>query len=133
MNDKYNKIININYVKSDKHPHMSLKQRASQFMPFSALTGFDESISEKNRITFKKRILSVDEKNLINNKLLYLKTNLDKQINIIYFTKDKFKSGGEYKEKTGYIKMIDDLNKTIKLKDKTIINFIDIFDIKILK
>lgn len=131
MTDKYDKIMNISYKKSIKHPHMTLKQRASQFMPFSALTGYNESIIEKSRLTFKKRILSVDEKNIINNKLNYLKDNLDKQINIIYFVKDKFKNGGEYKEKTGYIKVIDDVDKLIKFKDKTIINFIDIFDIKI--
>ncbi len=133
MNDKYNEIIKVKYIKSTKHPHMTLKQRSSQFMPFSALTGYNESIIEKSRITDKKRILSIDEKNIINNKLNYLTDNLDKQISVIYFVKDIIKNGGEYLEKTGYIKVIDSINKIIKFKDKTIINFIDIFDIKIIE
>lgn len=44
--DNYEDIINISYHKSDKHPHMSMKDRAAQFSPFAALTGYDEEVKK---------------------------------------------------------------------------------------
>lgn len=42
--DTYEDIINKPYKKSNRHPHMSKKDRAAQFAPFSALKGYDEAI-----------------------------------------------------------------------------------------
>ncbi|MEE1262261.1 hypothetical protein [Ruminococcus sp.] len=48
MNDKQNArivyadIINLPHFQSQKRPHMSLYDRAAQFAPFAALTGFDD-------------------------------------------------------------------------------------------
>lgn len=47
---KYDDIINLPHHKSEKHPHMDLYDRAAQFSPFAALTGFDEAIEETGRI-----------------------------------------------------------------------------------
>ena len=47
---EYDDIINLPYQKSTKHPHMDLYDRAAQFSPFAALTGFEDAIEETGRI-----------------------------------------------------------------------------------
>ena len=47
----YDDIINLPHHQSRKHPHMSRHQRAAQFMPFAALTGYNQVIEQ----TAKKR------------------------------------------------------------------------------
>ena len=42
--DKYSDIIDLPHHRSEKHPAMPLSDRAAQFAPFAALTGFDEKI-----------------------------------------------------------------------------------------
>ena len=39
----YDDIINLPHHQSRKHPHMSRHQRAAQFMPFAALTGYNQT------------------------------------------------------------------------------------------
>ena len=43
MND-YSDIINLPHHVSNKHNHMSMSERAAQFSPFAALTGYEEAI-----------------------------------------------------------------------------------------
>ena len=45
MND-HSDIIDHPHYRSKVHPHMSMTNRAAQFSPFAALTGFDEAIEE---------------------------------------------------------------------------------------
>ena len=42
--EKYSDIINMPHHRSKKHKPMPLSDRAAQFAPFAALTGFDEKI-----------------------------------------------------------------------------------------
>ncbi len=44
--DNYEDIINLPHPVSKKHPQMSMMQRAAQFAPFAALTGYDAAINE---------------------------------------------------------------------------------------
>lgn len=45
----YDDIINLPHHVSKNHPRMSLYQRAAQFAPFSALSGYDDAIREAQR------------------------------------------------------------------------------------
>ena len=47
----YADIIDLPRPRSRKHPPMSLYDRAAQFAPFAALSGFDEMIREEARRT----------------------------------------------------------------------------------
>ena len=47
--DSYEDIINLPHPVSKKHPQMSMVQRAAQFAPFAALTGYDAAINEAAR------------------------------------------------------------------------------------
>ena len=93
---KYDEIINLPHYEPKYHKRMSKSQRAAQFSPFSALTGYDEMVKEIERLTKDKIIISDDEINVINEKLNYLIQNkmLDSYVSITYFVKDLKKDGG---------------------------------------
>lgn len=44
--DRYDDIINLPHHRSCTRPHMSMHNRAAQFMPFAALTGYDDIIKQ---------------------------------------------------------------------------------------
>ena len=130
MSDKYDDIINLPYEKSKTHPHMSNSDRAAQFAPFAALTGYEELIKETARVTEKKILISSEKKLDISNKLEYissLKEN-DVDITIIFFVKDKTKSGGKYVEETTKKIKVDTYHKTIRF-NSSVVKIDDIFDV----
>lgn len=115
-----------------KYPKMTMSDRAAQFAPFAALTGHKEAILEQQRTTQTKRILSNEEKLEINEKIIEL-MNLKSKCRIIYFEKDKTKSGGQYMESVLSFKRIDELNKVLYFKENIQIQIDDIVDIEVLE
>ena len=49
MMEKYADIINLPHPTSKRHPRMSMLDRAAQFAPFAALTGFGDVIDDTSR------------------------------------------------------------------------------------
>ena len=117
---------------TSKYPKMSMSDRAAQFAPFAALTGHKEAILEQQRTTQTKRILSNEEKLEINEKIIEL-MNLKSKCRIIYFEKDKTKSGGKYLNRVLSFKRIDELNKVLYFKENIQIQIDDIVDIEVLE
>ena len=115
-----------------KYPKMSMSDRAAQFAPFAALTGHKEAILEQQRITQTKRILSNEEKLEINEKIVEM-VKLKSKCRIIYFEKDRTKSGGQYMESVLSFKRIDELNKVLYFKENIQIQIDDIVDIEVLE
>lgn len=128
----YSDIIGLEHYEPKNHKRMSMYARAAQFAPFAALTGYEEEIEEEGRLTNRKVELSEYEKNILDNKVNYLKDNLNSKVKIIYFIKDLKKEGGSYNEITTNIKIIDSVNKYIKLKNNDIIDIENIYDIVII-
>lgn len=128
---KYDDIINLSHHISSKHPRLSMEQRAAQFAPFAALTGYGDSIKETIRLTEDRIELNEEEKENINIKLKDLKKKISTmpQVTITYFLPDIKKSGGKYITKTGKVKKIDEYKKTILLEDKTAIFIKEIIEI----
>ena len=106
---KYSDIINLPHHVSSKHPHLSREQKAAQFAPFAALTGFEDDISETARLTDKRIEIDDGLKEIISNKLNLIKLNIkNKPIVIItYFINDLKKSGGKYIDIEGMVKKIN--------------------------
>ena len=127
---KYDDIINLKRPES-RHMPMSITNRAAQFAPFSALTGYDEAIKETSRVTSEKHELSDGKIEIINNKLNYIKRNNIKRVKITYFVKDKLKSGGEYITEELEIKKIDIYNEKLVCL-KLNISFDDILEIDLI-
>ncbi len=72
MSDNYEDIINLPHHVSSTHPHMSVSDRAAQFAPFAALTGYGDVIKETARQTDTEPELSDDEKEKLNDKLVLI-------------------------------------------------------------
>ena len=127
---KYDDIINLEHYVSKKRAPMSMENRAAQFAPFSALTGYSAAVKEKARLTENKKKLTDEEVEIINNKLNMCINHLDNEVIITYFVKDIKKSGGKYLKYRGFIKKIDIYNRRLILDNKTNILFDDILDIE---
>ena len=129
--NNYNDIINLPHHVSVKHPRLSKEQRAVQFAPFAALTGYGDDIKETARITEDRIEIDEEEKKKIDNKILELKNKINDKpkVTITFFIPDTKKSGGEYVTIIGNLKRIDEYNKLLILEDKKKISIKDIIEI----
>ncbi len=129
---KYDDIINIEYPTAKTRKRMTMSDRAAQFSPFAALTGYDEAIEETARLTDPKTMLSEDEQNEIGEKLAYLKDNIARKpvARIVFFVPDGLKSGGRYVTTEGKVKKIREFEKKILLSGGEEIAFDDILFIE---
>lgn len=127
---KYDDIINLLRPVSKKNK-MTLEQRSAQFVPFAALTGYDEKIKETSRLTSEKIELDDELKLELDTKLQLIKKEISNKpkITINYFVPDQKKNGGSYKMVTGKIKRIDKYKKVIVLENDLEIEISDIIDI----
>ena len=73
INDDYSDIINLEHHVSSKHEKMSISNRAFQFAPFAALTGYSDAIDETVRTTDEMLIIDDNLKCIIDQKLNYIK------------------------------------------------------------
>ena len=67
--NKYDHIINLPHYVSEKRPRMPMIDRAAQFAPFAALTGYDDAVKETGRLTDDATELPEYVKANINDKL----------------------------------------------------------------
>ena len=118
MSGKYDDIINLPHHTSPRHPRMSMRDRAAQFAPFSALTGYEDVVDETARLTDGKIILTEDAKALLDFKQRLLLERIDTrpEITVTYFVKDGKKSGGSYQTVRGRLLRIDSVEKTLVLE-----------------
>ena len=79
----YSDIINHKAHVSSRHPRMSIEDRAAQFSPFAALSGYEETIEEAGRVEEMKTILGEDAINELNAKIDNLKKG--NHVSISYF------------------------------------------------
>lgn len=113
----YADILSLPHHKAADRPHMSLYDRAAQFSPFAALTGFDGVIAETGRMTERKVELSENEKILLDQKLTLIDDVIHDghhpEVTLVYFVPDALKDGGEYQEFTGAVRQIDTIERKV--------------------
>ena len=116
---KYDDIINLPNPTPTCRPRMSALDRAAQFAPFAALTGYEAVVAEAARLTDDRLELSEDMKIILNDKMQMIVDNLDKEpfVTIRYFVPDKRKAGGAYVETSGIVKEIDEYERCIVMTD----------------
>ena len=128
----FDDIINLPHHVSATRPQMSMLDRAAQFSPFAALTGYDDAIKETGRLTDEKIEMDEDRKAALDMKQAYLIEMIDEQpeISITYFLPDAKKSGGAYVTVTGNLKRFDEYERLLILTDGKKIPMDDIADIE---
>lgn len=133
MNDvrRYNDIINLPHHRSKYHTPMSAHDRAAQFSPFAALTGYDGAIRETARLTNKRMELDEAAKTVLDEKLRIIQELLNSQpeIEITYFQPDERKSGGAYVSSVGVVKKIDKYQRSVVMQNGTRIPIEEIIEI----
>ena len=120
---KYDDIITLPHPVSQRRAGMPIADRAAQFAPFAALTGYDGVIAETGRQTDAQIELDECEREMLNEKLLYLRSRLESQPQaaVTWFCPDAQKAGGAYVTSAGHLKRMDPVARTLLFTDGTVI------------
>ena len=116
---------------------MSMHDRAAQFSPFAALSGYEEAVEEEARLTEEKILLDEYEKQRIDEKLQKIRDDLQERgkeekprISVTYFLLDQKKAGGAYVTVTGQVKKMDTYKQQLLLTDGSTIPFQEILELE---
>lgn len=98
----YDDMVALPHPKSDRRLPMPMRNRAAQFAPFAALTGYDEAVQEAGRCTEGRIELSEDAAEELNRRLCWVRDHMDEapQITVTWFVPDARKAGGAYRTVT---------------------------------
>lgn len=130
-NTEYSDIIDLPRHVSSKHPQMSMMNRAGQFAPFAALTGFGGIIQESARLTERRIELSESELMALNEKLTMLARNLPAECEVTHFLPDTVKEGGRYVSQRVKVKQILPDQCQIVLDDGQRIDLDNVLDLEV--
>lgn len=127
----YADIVDLPRHVSVRRAPMTRLDRAAQFSPFAALTGFDAAIEETARLTDGCIELSDSAVAALNERLCLLAQRLDQEpeITVTYFEPDRLKSGGSYRSITGTARKLDRVHTRLYMTDGTIVEFEQMYSI----
>lgn len=105
---RYDDIIDLPHHVSATRPHMELSDRAAQFSPFAALTGYESAVREAARLTDQRVELDENAREALDKKLAVLEGQLAERpgVTVTYFVPDERKEGGSYVTVSGRVKRI---------------------------
>lgn len=126
---EYDDIIDLPRPKS-KHEPMPMSDRAAQFSPFAALTGYGDAIDETARLTDARIELSEEERAELDYKQQYLATLDSPTVTVTYFVPDERKTGGAYVTHTGVLKRVDEVERMVVFNDGLRVPLDEVMDIK---
>ena len=133
MNDTYHRnfedIITLPHHISPTRPQMRRIDRAAQFAPFAALTGYDASIQETARLTQPRIELSEDQKAELDRRQELLSATHSPQLQVTYFVPDQRKDGGRYVTHTGTLKRMIPEQRVLLMEDGTVIGLDDVLEL----
>lgn len=129
--NKYDDIIHSPRHVSQKRSPMSNYDRAAQFSPFAALTGYDAVIEETGRLTDTQIELDEGGKALLDEKLQMIREHLSDHpaVRLTVFRPDERKQGGSYETVSGHVKKIDPVTRCIVLTGGEVISIDRIYGI----
>lgn len=120
MTHRYDDIIHLPHPSSAKRPRMPRANRAAQFAPFAALSGYEDTVSETARLT--DRMIEPDEDSLalLNDRLHALAADSSRpEVLFTVFEPDERKEGGAYVEIRGRIRRVDEAARMLMLTDRS--------------
>jgi len=133
MIDRYDDIIRLPHHVSARHPHMPIADRAAQFMPFKALSGYEDDITEETRLTQQRIELTEGEQELLDQQLQLLGERLAEErpeVRVVCFVPDTRKDGGAYQTLRGRVKRLDPVEGVMVFDDGRRVRFADIYSIE---
>lgn len=114
---EYDDIIKLPRPRSSRHAPMAISERAAQFSPFAALTGYEDIVRETARLTEGRIELAEDEKQRLARSLSVLEKLLcaghSAHVTVKYFEPDGRKSGGKYVTVSGELRRIDPVGRKL--------------------
>ena len=116
---KYGDIIDLPHYISKTRPQMSMVDRAAQFSPFAALTGYDAAVQEMARLTDERMELDEGRIAVLDEQIQGIRDRIGKgerpEITVTYFQPDEKKSGGSYVTVVGKVKRVDEYARVIEM------------------
>ncbi len=135
MAGKYDDIIHLNRPVSRKHSPMPMEERAAQFSPFAALTGYEDVISEAARLTAEQVVLDEDAKQELDEKLRLLEAQIaargSAEAQLTWFVPDGLKLGGEYLTRRVTVRRADHSYRLLELADRSVIEIDRILNLRL--
>lgn len=134
MSGKYDDLLGLDRPVSPRHPPMPLAERAAQFLPFAALTGFGDALHETARLTDRRIEPAEDEKAALGARLNELAARLPQEtgVTLTYFLPDPYKEGGSYITLSGTVKKLDEAERVLVLCGGTRIPLDDLTELELL-
>ncbi len=131
---RYDDIINIPHWDPKQHRRMSVQDRAAQFAPFAALTGYDAMVRERARQTDSRSELDEEQILALNEALSTIMARINDQprVAVTWFRKDARKQGGAYQRTEGAVRNVDLAERLIIFKEGGSISMDDVAAISIL-
>lgn len=117
--------------RTEQHPPMPMKNRAAQFAPFAALTGYDDAVRETARLTENRPDISEDRAEMLDRRLRWLQDHPEAEITVTWFVPDARKAGGTCRTRTAQLKRLDTQRKILLLQDGACIPIADVCDLQI--
>ncbi len=123
MTGAYDDIINLPHHVSATRPRMAAIDRAAQFSPFAALTGYDAAIKETARLTDERIELDEYRKDALRERLQITAARIQEhpEIEITFFQPDAKKDGGAYVTAVNSVRKVDDYERIVVMADGTVI------------
>jgi len=114
---RYDDILHLPHHRSATRAHLSGLDRAAQFAPFAALTGFGSAVRETARLTDCRPEPDDSQIEALNQRLQILSEHLEDcpEINVTYFRPDAKKAGGAILTAADRIVKIDLYHREILL------------------
>lgn len=130
---KYDDIMDLPHHVSATRPRMSMTDRAAQFQPFRALTGYEDAVHEAARLTDERIELTEDEQARLDAELQKLADDIahHPQVTVTYFQPDKKKAGGAYVSVTGQLRKIDDVAGVLILTGGECVPIEDVLELQL--
>jgi hypothetical protein len=137
MAGRYDDIIGLERPVSKRHSPMPMAERAAQFSPFAALTGYEEVIAEAARLTARKIELSEDAMQELNDTLQELTRQIEASggpvsAEVTWFEPDGLKLGGEYRTQRLTVRRVDHTYCLLELEDRSVIPIDAVLNLRLL-
>jgi hypothetical protein len=131
MTGSFDDIIHLPHHLSSTRPHMTTIDRAAQFSPFAALTGYDAAIKETARLTGERVELYEDMKDTLSDRLQIIAERIKEhpEVTITYFQPDAKKNGGAYTTAISTALKIDEYERVVVMTDGIAIPIDEIINI----